>query len=114
MPADGDGHAFHLGVDVGGTFTDLILYDEGLRQIHVHKLPSTPSDPALAVARGVREICERAGTEPAELSELLHGTTVGTNTILERSGARVGMLTTDGFRDLLAIARHRKPCNFSP
>ena len=106
-------HTFHLGVDVGGTFTDLILYDERARRIHVHKLPSTPADPAIAIAQGVREICDQAGTHPSELSELLHGTTVGTNTILERSGARVGMVTTDGFRDVLHIARHRKPLNFS-
>ncbi len=109
MPPGG----FHLGVDVGGTFTDLILYDEDASRIHVHKLPSTPSDPAVAIAQGVREACTLAGTEPARLSELLHGTTVGTNTILERKGARVGMLTTEGFRDILHIARHRKPYNFS-
>jgi N-methylhydantoinase A/oxoprolinase/acetone carboxylase beta subunit len=105
--------SFHLGVDVGGTFTDLILYDEHTRRIQVHKLPSTPADPAIAIAQGVHEICDLAGTDPSELSELLHGTTVGTNTILERSGARVGMITTDGFRDVLHIARHRKPYNFS-
>jgi N-methylhydantoinase A/oxoprolinase/acetone carboxylase beta subunit len=110
---DGQRHAFHLGVDVGGTFTDLILYDEDARRIHVHKLPSTPADPALAIAQGVREVCELAGTRASELSALLHGTTVGTNTILERSGAKVGMITTEGFRDILHIARHRKPLNFS-
>jgi N-methylhydantoinase A/oxoprolinase/acetone carboxylase beta subunit len=109
MPGD----AFHLGVDVGGTFTDLILFDENASQIYVHKLPSTPADPAVAIAQGVREVCALAGTEPSGLSELLHGTTVGTNTILERSGARVGMVTTEGFRDILHIARHRKPYNFS-
>ena len=113
MQATEPHHVFHLGVDVGGTFTDLILYDEQARLIHVHKLPSTPADPAIAIAQGVREICQQAGTQPSELSELLHGTTVGTNTILERSGARVGMVTTDGFRDVLHIARHRKPLNFS-
>lgn len=113
MGSDGTHPALHLGVDVGGTFTDLILYDEHSRHIHVHKLPSTPADPAVAISQGVREVCELAGTQPAELSELLHGTTVGTNTILERSGARVGMVTTGGFRDIVHIARHRKPYNFS-
>lgn len=108
-----EGHSFHLGVDVGGTFTDLVLYDESTRRIHVHKLPSTPADPAVAIVQGVREICAQADTRPSELSELLHGTTVGTNTILERSGAKVGMITTEGFRDVLHIARHRKPYNFS-
>ena len=92
-------NALHLGVDVGGTFTDLILYDEGSNQIYVHKLPSTPADPAVAIVQGVREVCALAATEPSGLSELLHGTTVGTNTILERNGARVGMVTTEGFRD---------------
>lgn len=106
-------HAFHLGVDVGGTFTDLILYDQGARQIYVHKLPSTPADPGVAIAQGVHEVCRLAETQPSELSALLHGTTVGTNTILERTGAKVGLITTDGFRDILHIARHRKPFNFS-
>jgi N-methylhydantoinase A/oxoprolinase/acetone carboxylase beta subunit len=108
-----DGHTLHLGVDVGGTFTDLVLYDETTRRLRVHKLPSTPADPALAIVEGVREICTHANASPSELSELLHGTTVGTNTILERSGATVGMITTEGFRDILHIARHRKPYNFS-
>jgi 5-oxoprolinase (ATP-hydrolysing)/N-methylhydantoinase A len=103
----------HLGVDVGGTFTDLILYDEDNRRIHVHKLPSTPDDPAVAILDGLHEICAAAGTQPAQLAALLHGTTVGTNTILERSGARVGMITTEGFRDVLHIGRHRKPYTFS-
>jgi N-methylhydantoinase A/oxoprolinase/acetone carboxylase beta subunit len=100
-------------VDVGGTFTDLILYDEASRRIHVHKLPSTPQDPAVAIMQGVREVCGLAGTAPSRLDTLLHGTTVGTNTILERSGAKVGMITTEGFRDVLHIARHRKPYSFS-
>jgi N-methylhydantoinase A/oxoprolinase/acetone carboxylase beta subunit len=103
----------HLGVDVGGTFTDLILYDDANERIHVHKLPSTPHDPAIAILQGVREVCAVAETEPAGLEALLHGTTVGTNTILERSGATVGMITTEGFRDILHIARHRKPFTFS-
>jgi N-methylhydantoinase A len=102
-----------LGVDVGGTFTDLILYDEQGEQIHVHKLASTPEDPAVAILQGVEEICAMASTEPSQLSALLHGTTVGTNTILERRGAKVGMITTRGFRDVLHIARHRKPYTFS-
>jgi N-methylhydantoinase A/oxoprolinase/acetone carboxylase beta subunit len=110
MPA---GQALHVGVDVGGTFTDLILYDEDAQVIHVHKLPSTPGDPAIAIAQGVAEVCALGGTHPSSLAALLHGTTVGTNTILERSGARVGMITTEGFRDILHIARHRKPFNFS-
>ncbi|MGN6168207.1 MAG: hydantoinase/oxoprolinase N-terminal domain-containing protein, partial [Solirubrobacteraceae bacterium] len=97
----------------GGTFTDLILYAEDASRIYVHKLPSTPADPAVAIAQGVREVCALAGTQPSGLSELLHGTTVGTNTILERKGARVGMVATGGFRDILHIARHRKPYNFS-
>ncbi|WP_187369146.1 hydantoinase/oxoprolinase family protein [Baekduia soli] len=102
-----------LGVDVGGTFTDLILYDEAGERITVHKLASTPADPSVAILQGVQEVCALAGTEPSELSALLHGTTVGTNTILERRGAKVGMITTEGFRDILHIARHRKPYTFS-
>jgi 5-oxoprolinase (ATP-hydrolysing) len=102
-----------IGVDVGGTFTDLILVDEEAGRITVDKVPSTPDDPARGVVEGVQDLCEKAGVPLPEVDNLLHGTTVATNIVLTHSGAEVGMLTTDGFRDILHIARHKKPFNFS-
>src|SRR5918911_2691549 len=102
-----------IGVDVGGTFTDLILVDEEAGRITVDKVPSTPDDPARGVVAGVRALCDKAGVELADVDNLLHGTTVATNIVLTHSGAEVGMLTTHGFRDILHIARHKKPYNFS-
>jgi N-methylhydantoinase A len=102
-----------LGVDVGGTFTDLILVDDSEGRSWVHKVPSTPKDPSEAVITGLLEICEIANIFPKEINHFLHGTTVSTNTVLEHSGANVGMITTEGFRDILHIARHKRPYNFS-
>ncbi len=102
-----------VGVDVGGTFTDLILVDEEAGRITVDKVPSTPDDPARGVVEGVRGLCEKAGVPLGEVDNFLHGTTVATNIVLTHSGAEVGLLTTHGFRDILHIARHKKPFNFS-
>ncbi len=102
-----------IGVDVGGTFTDLILVDEESGRITVDKLATTPDDPARAVIDGVRELCAKAGVELRDVDNMLHGTTIATNIALTHSGAEVGMVTTEGFRDILHIARHKKPLNFS-
>ena len=102
-----------IGVDVGGTFTDLILIDEGAGAITVDKVPSTPDDPARAVMTGVDALCEKAGVSLPAVDLLLHGTTVATNIAIEHKGAEVGLITTEGFRDILHIARHKKPHNFS-
>ena len=102
-----------IGVDVGGTFTDLILVDEETGRIAVDKVASTPDDLARAVVEGVEQLCAKAGVSLAEVDNLLHGTTIATNIVLTHSGADVGMLTTEGFRDILHIARHKKPFNFS-
>ena len=101
-----------LGVDVGGTNTDIILSGVEAGAV-VHKLPTVRNDPADATIRGTREICEMAGIEPAEIEVILHGTTVATNALLEHDGARCGMLTTEGFRDIIHIGRHQRPHNFS-
>ena len=101
-----------VGVDVGGTFTDVVLDREG-KGIVVHKVPSTPADQSEGVVKGVTEICAMAGIEPSAIDMILHGTTVATNMVIERKGARVGMLTTRGFRDILHMARHKRPHNFS-
>ncbi|NHM32482.1 hydantoinase/oxoprolinase family protein [Neobacillus terrae] len=102
-----------IGVDVGGTFTDLILSDTHGGRAIVHKVPSTPKDPSEAVIKGVFEICEMANIHPGQIEQFFHGTTVATNIVLEHNGASVGMLTTEGFRDVLHIARHKRPYNFS-
>ena len=101
-----------LGVDVGGTNTDIILggLDSG---VVVHKLPSTQDDPARATVQGTLEICELASISPGDIELVLHGTTVATNALLEHDGGRTGMLTTEGFRDIIHIGRHQRPHNFS-
>ena len=101
-----------IGVDVGGTFTDLILDNED-GGVFVHKVPSTPEDQSVGVITGVREICELAGVKPADIGLIFHGTTVATNAVLEYDGAEVGMVTTRGYRDILHMARHKRPHNFS-
>ena len=101
-----------IGVDVGGTFTDLIL-ETGAGRVFVHKVPSTPEDQSRGVIQGVLDICAEAGVAPADVTQIVHGTTIATNTVIEYSGAEVGMLTTRGFRDILHMARHKRPHNFS-
>ncbi len=100
-------------IDIGGTFTDLVFWDDEARQVVVHKLPSTPDDPGRAGIDGLEQLMQRAGTEPNELDFLVHGTTVATNILLEKNGASVGMITTRGFRDVLHIGRKNRPHNFS-
>lgn len=102
-----------IGVDVGGTFTDLYFSDDDQRVAVVEKVPSTPHDPSEAVINGIKMLCEKAGVPLSEIDQLVHGTTVATNTALTHTGAEVGMITTEGFRDILHIARHKKPYNFS-
>ena len=102
-----------LGVDVGGTFTDLIYVDDEAGTILVHKLPTTPDDPPRGRSRGSSELTAQAGASPAELDQVFHGTTIATNIVIEHNGARVGLITTEGYRDILHIARHKKPLNFS-
>lgn len=92
-----------IGVDVGGTFTDLVL-EKGLREVYVHKVPSTPKDQSIGVIRGITEICEMGNVKPKDVSLIVHGTTIATNITLEHNGSEVGMLTTRGFRDILHIA----------
>jgi N-methylhydantoinase A len=102
--------AYRLGVDVGGTFTDLFLVSQGNGggQFRV-KTPSTPADPSEGVLTGVRRICEEAGIGVADLQNILHGTTVATNAVLESKGARVGLITTQGFGQILHLARSQTP-----
>jgi len=98
-----------LGVDVGGTFTDLLLHDPATGRTWEAKTPSTPEDQSIGVAEGVRQICARAGISPEDLSLILHGTTVATNAVLEGKGARVGLLVTEGFEYMLHLAKSWTP-----
>ena len=104
--------AYRLGVDVGGTFTDLFLVGDGNGdgggQFRV-KTPSTPADPSEGVLNGVRRICEESGVAVGEIRNILHGTTVATNAVLESKGARVGLITTMGFQQILHLARSQTP-----
>jgi N-methylhydantoinase A/oxoprolinase/acetone carboxylase beta subunit len=102
-----------IGVDVGGTFTDLIYVDDEKGTVLVHKTPSTPADPSIATVDGISTLCQMAGIKPSELDQVFHGTTVATNIVIEHNGANVGMITTKGYRDIIHIARHKKPMNFS-
>jgi N-methylhydantoinase A len=98
-----------MGVDVGGTFTDIFLLDEAGGRTLTMKLSSTPDDPSRAIVSGATDLLGLHEIRPQQLAYLAHGTTVATNTILQRAGARVGMLTTAGFRDLLEIGRQKRP-----
>lgn len=98
-----------IGVDVGGTFTDVYLVDSGSGRTHRHKLPSTPSRPTSALIEGIRQILADTGLDGQEVEFLGLGTTISTNELLERKGARTGLITTRGFRDLLEIGRQSRP-----
>ena len=100
-----------VGVDVGGTNTDLVL--EADHGVYFHKVASTPSDQSDGVLVGLRELCEQADVKPSDIDLIVHGTTVATNVTLENDGAEVGMITTRNFRDILHIGRHKRPYNFS-
>jgi N-methylhydantoinase A len=98
-----------LGVDVGGTFTDLLLHDERTQRTYQAKTPSTPQDQSIGVAAGVKLICDKAGVSPSEIALILHGTTVATNAVLEGKGARVGLLVSEGFEYTLHLAKAWTP-----
>ena len=100
---------YRLGVDVGGTFTDLLLIDEASGQTFRDKVPSTPSDPSQAVINGARGLCERQNIAAQDIDLFLHGTTVATNAVLEKKIAKVGLVVTEGHRHLMQIARSLVP-----
>ena len=96
---------YRLGVDVGGTFTDLLLVDESSGKTFMAKVPSTPDDSSVGVLNGITRIREQSGIDMANVDQVMHGTTVATNAILTRKGARVGLVTTKGYRHTLQVAR---------
>lgn len=102
-----------IGVDVGGTFTDLYCVDRETSAVHLHKTLSSPSNPADAILRGLEELSDKTGIDLSEVSQLAHGTTVATNALIQRRGTDVTLITTEGFRDLLEIGRQVRPNMFS-
>lgn len=102
-----------IGVDVGGTFTDIVFTDTDQGTTYIHKVPTTLEDPSIGVVRGMEELCERQGIAKNEIDHVFHGTTIATNAILEYDGSTTGMITTKGFRDVVHIGRHQRPENYS-
>lgn len=101
-----------MGVDVGGTFTDFIYVDDN-GKIDVYKTSTTPQDPSIGMMEGINAICDKLNIRHEDIDEIFHGTTIATNMVLEHKGARAGMITTKGYRDIIHIARHKRPTNFS-
>ena len=97
--------SYRLGVDVGGTFTDLLLINEKTGETHTAKVPSTPEDSSVGVLNGIARICDESGVNPKDVSRVMHGTTVATNAVLTGRGAKVGLVTTSGYEDTLQVAR---------
>ena len=97
--------SYRLGVDVGGTFTDLLLINEESGETHTAKVPSTPEDSSIGVLNGIARICDESGIDPKGINRVMHGTTVATNAVLTGKGARVGLVTTAGYEDTLQVAR---------
>jgi len=94
-----------LGIDIGGTFTDLVLLDEDSGALQFGKTLTTPSDPTDGIVQGVQKVLDQAGVKPQAVTAVVHGTTLVTNAVIERTGARTGLLTTAGFEDVLEIGR---------
>jgi N-methylhydantoinase A len=97
--------SYRLGVDVGGTFTDLLLINEVNGQTHTAKVPSTPEDSSIGVLNGIDRICRESGIDPKKINRVMHGTTVATNAVLTGKGAKVGLVTTKGYKQVLQVAR---------
>jgi N-methylhydantoinase A len=97
--------SYRLGVDVGGTFTDLLLINEESGETFTAKVPSTPEDSSIGVLNGVGRICDESGVDPKQVSRVMHGTTVATNAVLTARGAKVGLVTTKGYKHTLQVAR---------
>ncbi len=97
-----------LGIDIGGTFTDLVIHDPRDGRAIIWKESTTPDDPARGALEGTRRVLEKAGVRPEQVGRVVHATTLFTNALIERKGAKTGLLTTAGFADVLEIARERK------
>ena len=100
--------SYRLGVDIGGTFTDFALYDEQSGELAIHKQLTTPDDPSRAVLEGSVALLLREGVDIGVVREIVHGTTLVTNSVIERKGPRTGLLTTKGFRDILDMRQEKR------
>jgi len=100
---------YRIGFDVGGTFTDFTLHDVASGALHHFKVPTSPADPSEGIADGLNALLSRHGIAPQEISFAGHGTTIATNMVIERRGVRTGLITTQGFRDVLEIGRQTRP-----
>jgi N-methylhydantoinase A len=100
---------YRIGIDIGGTFADFSLMDERDGTIRIAKVPSTPSHPEESVINGIRHLQEHHGIDPTKIVYFVHGTTIGVNTLIQRNGAKTGLLVTKGFRDILNLGRSRLP-----
>ena len=97
--------SYRIGVDVGGTFTDLLLINEDTGETHTAKVPSTPHDSSEGVLNGIARICDESGVDPKQIKRVMHGTTVATNAVLQGKGSVVGLVTTKGYEQTLQVAR---------
>src|SRR5271163_3838771 len=100
--------ALRLGLDIGGTFTDFVLTDPDTGALRLHKRLTTPEDPAVGALDGLRRIIADHGANLADVVEIVHGTTLVTNAVIERKGARLGLITTAGFRDVLEAGTEQR------
>src|SRR5438128_12468252 len=99
---------YRVGVDIGGTFTDLVVFDDASGRFAVGKTLTTPQDPSLAIEMLLRETLEREGINIGDVQQLIHGTTLVTNAVIERAGSRTALLATRGFRDAIEIGRENR------
>ncbi|HEY3847843.1 MAG TPA: hydantoinase/oxoprolinase family protein, partial [Acetobacteraceae bacterium] len=103
-----DTNRYRIGFDIGGTFTDFILLDTARAEIRLHKCLTTPRDPSIGALAGLADLLTAANLAPADITDIIHGTTLVTNALIERSGARLGLITTEGFRDILEMGTEQR------
>ena len=100
---------YMIGVDVGGTFTDFSVFNLETGELIHYKDSSTPDDPSRAIVKGVQDVLREQQASAGEVTYLAHGTTVGTNALIEKKGAKVGLITTEGFKDTMEIGTQKRP-----
>src|SRR6185369_7491844 len=103
---------YRVGVDIGGTFTDLCAFNESTNELHALKVLSTPDRPGSEVMEGLRQLVQRYGVPPERVTYFTHGTTVGVNTVIQRKGIKLCLFTTENFVDVLEVARLKMPDPF--
>jgi N-methylhydantoinase A len=109
MQSDHPSHNLRIGIDIGGTFTDFVIFNAASGDIETFKIPSTPDDPSKAVLTGLKRVREQSSPQVEQSWHIIHGSTVATNALLERKGARTALITTSGFKDVLQIGRQNRP-----